>query len=247
MNISLFMAVNLGIAAILLFLLARFAWSMWFSTAFQPQEWIAAKKGGLISKRLSAFSRSYPDKVRFFAWWLQVERLKREKVPGAFAEVGVYKGASASVLHHMDPARPFHLFDTFEGFPQRDLAGEKGEAASYTTRHFADTHARHVIKNIRGNDNLILHKGYFPDTAGGAADERFALVNLDADLFGPTRAALDFFYPRLSPGGVIFVHDYNHKWDGVRRAVDEFAGVSGEVPFLLPDADSTVLFVKRKE
>jgi O-methyltransferase len=145
MNISLFMAVNLGIGTILLILLARFAWNMWFSAAFQPQEWLSAKKGGLISKRLSALSRSYPDKVRFFAWWLQVERLKREKVPGAFAEVGVYKGESARALHHMDPARPFHLFDTFEGFAKRDLAGEKGEAASYTTRHFADTHSQGIF------------------------------------------------------------------------------------------------------
>ena len=247
MNISLFMAVNLAIAAILLILLVRFFWNMWYSAVFQPQEWIAAKKRGAVGRRLRALSRTYPDKVRFFAWWLQAERLKRENVPGAFAEVGVYKGDSARVLHQMDPARPFHLFDTFEGFAKRDLADETGEAASYTTRHFADTHARHVLKKIRGNDNLVIHKGYFPDTAGEAAGVLFALVNLDADLYQPTRAALDFFYPRISPGGVIFVHDYNHRWEGIRRAVDEFAEQSGEVPFLLPDADSTVLFVKRKE
>lgn len=247
MNISLFTAVNFGVLIILLVLLARFAWNMWFSAAFQPQEWIAARKDGRVGRKLLALSRRYPDKVRFFTWWLQVERLKREQVPGSFAEVGVYKGESARVLHYMDQARLFHLFDTFGGFAERDLAMETGEAAVYTTRHFADTNARKVSEKIRGNDKLIIHQGYFPDTADAVSGEMFALVNLDADLGRPTRAALDYFYPRLSPGGVIFVHDYNRKWEGILKAVDDFAKESGEIPILLPDADSTAIFIKRKK
>ena len=53
-----------------------------------------------------------------------------------------------------------------------------------------------------GNLNLILHPGYFPDTAEKVSNEKFALVNLDADLYQPTKAALEFFYPRLSPGAL---------------------------------------------
>ena len=247
MGISFIMAVNLAVAGILLVLLIRFAWNMYFSAAFYPQAWISAKKSGTVTRRLSFLSRTYPDKVRFFAWWLQVERLKREKVPGAFAEVGVYKGESARVLHHMDPGRQLHLFDTFEGFTKRDLKVETGEAATYTSRHFADTHARDVLKKIDGNGNIIIHKGYFPDTAAETGDTAFALVNLDADLYQPTLAALEYFYPRLSRGGVIFVHDYNYKWEGICRAVDEFVAASDIVPVLLPDADSTVILVKNKK
>ena len=42
----------------------------------------------------------YPDKTRFYAWWLQNERLKTDKIPGAFAEVGVYKGKALRYFMH---------------------------------------------------------------------------------------------------------------------------------------------------
>jgi len=247
MNISPFMMINLLVGAILAILVLRFVWNMYFSTAYLPAEWQKARKSGTVGGRLASLARRYPDRVRFFAWWLQTERLKRERVPGAFAEVGVYKGESARVIHCMDPDREFHLFDSFEGFPGHDLAAETGEAAAYTTRHFADTHVRHVLKKIGGNGNIIIHKGHFPESARGLEETAFALVNIDADLYQPTRAALDFFFPRLSPGGVIFIHDHNHRWQGVMRAVDEFTAGTGEIPVLIPDADSTVVFVKRKK
>jgi hypothetical protein len=40
-------------------------------------------------------------------------------------------------------------------------------------------------------------------------------------LYESTRAALEFFYPRMSPGAMIVSHDYVIA-DGVRKAFDEF-------------------------
>ena len=245
MGTSIFQIVNPAVAVILAILLVRFAWTVWFSSAWLPAEWRDAARKGRLSPRLRRLSRTYPDKVRFYSWWMQVDRLRRDRIPGAFAEVGVYKGESAKVLHEMDPDRLFHLFDTFEGFDADDLSRETGEAASYTTRHFADTAIKDVLKRVGGNSNISLHPGYFPETAAVVAEEEFALVNLDADLYLPTLAALEFFYERLSPGGVIFVHDCNHKWEGIRKAVGEFSIATGEIPVLLPDADSTAVFIKR--
>jgi O-methyltransferase len=210
----------------------------------RPEEWKHACREGLIPPVLRKTERNFPDKIRFFAWWLQVERLKREKVPGSFAELGVYQGESARALHHMDPERRFHLFDTFTGFTGKDLSVETGEASTYTESNFADTYINKVKSRISGNDNLFFHPGYFPETAVAVEREAFALVNLDADLYNPTRTGLEFFYPRLSPGGVLFIHDCNHKWDGIRKAVGEFAGTIPEVPVFLPDKEGTVLIVK---
>src|SRR5258706_11429993 len=49
----------------------------------------------------------------------QLMELVREtaKVPGDLAEVGVYRGGSASLICSMKGDRRFHLFDTFEGLP----------------------------------------------------------------------------------------------------------------------------------
>jgi O-methyltransferase len=182
----------------------------------------------------------------FFNWWLQVERLKAWQVAGAFAELGVYKGESARIIHHMDPDRRFHLFDTFEGFRPDDLEAERGEAATYSTNNFADTSIPTVVRFIEGNRNILIHAGYFPGSASEVFHERFALVNIDADLYNPTRAGLEFFYPRLSPGGVILVHDYNFKWEGVIEAVNDFCKTIPENPSLLPDRECTVIIIRNK-
>ncbi len=246
MKIPVFQLINFGIILIVLVFLIRYTWDLFFGTGFSPVEWEHARKSHRIGRKLLKLEKNYQDKIRFFNWWLQVERLKKEDIPGDFAELGVYKGESACVLHHMDPERKFHLFDTFTGFPSRDLAHETGEAATYTPDRFADTQVNDVLRKISGNENIILHPGYFPDTADVVRNEKFALVNLDADLYQPTRAALDFFYPRLSPGGIIFIHDYNHKWEGIKKAVDEFVMTIPESLVFMPDLDGTCMIVKNK-
>ena len=70
------------------------------------------------------------------------------------------------------------------------------------------------------------------------------MVSLDADLYISTLAALKFFYPRLSPGGVIFIHDYNYKWEGIRKAVAEFTATIPETLVMMPDLDGSVMIVK---
>ncbi len=145
----------------------------------------------------------------------------------------------------MDNDRKFHLFDTFEGFTQTDLIGETGKAATYTTKNFADTSFEKVKKRLN-SDKFEFHQGYFPDTTTGLEKESFALVNMDADLYNPTKAGLEFFYPRLSLGGVIIIHDYNPDWPGIMQAVDEFAKTINLPIVPMPDQDSSVMIFKSR-
>jgi O-methyltransferase len=215
-----------------------------FHSANQPVAWKEAWSKKQLPGMLVRKERFYHDKVRFFTWWLQAERLKRENISGAYAELGVYKGDSARLIHLMDPTRKFYLFDTFEGFPEEDLYGETGKASTYTAQSFANTSISQVVKRIKGNHLIEIVPGYFPDSAQGMTNEVFALVNIDADLYKPTKAGLEFFYPRMSRGGVILVHDYNPKWPGVIRATDEFLLAVTETPILIPDRDGTLIIVK---
>jgi hypothetical protein len=137
--LNLFQIISSILVLAVLILLVRYAWGIFFDTNYRPVEWEKSRKQGLISKELIRMERNYPDKVRFFNWWFQVERLKKDGVPGDFAELGVYKGESAKIIHALDSSRKFHLYDTFEGFNDEDLRHETGEAATYTTRNFADT------------------------------------------------------------------------------------------------------------
>jgi O-methyltransferase len=111
---------------------------------------------------------------------------------------------------------------------------------------FADTGIDQVKSYIQGNDNLKYKPGVFPETTIGLENERFALVNIDADLYTPTIGALHFFYPRLISGGVIIVHDYNHNWDGIRKALDEFMPQIPESLVELPDWQGSAMIVKNR-
>jgi O-methyltransferase len=237
--------VSIIIIVVLVIIISRYIWGLYFRD-YVPKEWLHALRTGKLDPGLVRMKWGFPDKPRFYCWWFQVERLKREGIPGAFAELGVYRGDSARVLHRMDPMRTFHLFDTFMGFPPEDLPNENGKARAYTPRDFADTSPARVMKRISGNSNIVLHPGHFPETARAVENEVFALVNIDADLYLPTSAGLRFFYLRLSPGGVIFIHDYNHNWEGLMRAVDEFSATIPECFVQVPDIDSTVMLIRNK-
>lgn len=218
---------------------------MFFGETYEPPAWENARKEKRLSRELLKVARNYADKVRLYNFWLQLQRINRDEVIGDMAELGVYKGESARLLHLMAPNRTLHLFDTFEGFTGDDLKSETGVATTYSTKDFADTSVNKVLKNIGGNPEKIkIHSGYFPQSADGLSDRVYSVVNIDADLYNPTKAGLEYFYPRLSPGGVIIVHDYNDKWEGLMKAVDEFVKTIPEQLVLVPDLDSTAMIVK---
>jgi O-methyltransferase len=247
MHLPLFQLFNFSIILIVLIFLVKYVWDMFFGETYEPPAWEKARKDGHISRELLKLSRNYPDKVRLYNFWIQVQRLKQMDVKGDFAELGVYKGESARLIHLMDLSRVFHLFDTFEGFTNSDLKPETGKAATYSSNDFADTSINKVLKNIGGNtDKIKVHPGHFPDSAVMLPENNYALVNMDADLYNPTKAGLEYFYPRISPGGVIMIHDYNEKWEGLMKAVDEFAATIPEPLVVIPDLDSTVMILKNR-
>ena len=184
--------------------------------------------------------------MRLYTFWLQIERLREEKISGAFAEVGVYKGETARMIHAMDPSRRFHLFDTFEGFAQRDLEHEVPDIEKSNSVDFSDTSAEVATKFIDGNENVLIHKGHFPGSVENLGEEAFAFVHLDADLYKPTIAALRYFYPKLQAGGVIIVHDFYNTWGGVKKAVEEFVATIPENAMPVADWQGSVLIVKNR-
>ena len=103
-----------------------------------------------------------------------------------------------------------------------------------------------VRKYINGNENILFHKGPFPLTVEDLKEDQYAFVHLDADLYQPTLAALRYFYPKLSAGGVIIVHDYNHHWDGARKAVTEFMTEIPETLIEIADWQGSGLIVRNR-
>ncbi|MDD4274328.1 MAG: macrocin O-methyltransferase [Desulfobacter postgatei] len=179
------------------------------------------------------------DPVRYGTVDLAIEQIINDKVPGSLAECGVFEGSMSKFIHERIPDKAFFLFDTFQGFDERDSEG-------LSDTRFRNTSEQKVLNNIGNTQNIIIRKGFFPETSKGLEDEDFAFVMIDFDKYKPTLAALEFFYQRTNSGGFIFVHDYNSpesNW-ACSRALNEFLSDKTEKPILIPDSWGTALFRK---
>ena len=135
------------------------------------------------------------------------ERLDELGVAGAVAELGCYRGDLSWQLNVLMPHRRLHLFDTFRGLDALDLNEEHRHDPNPLALpgRFADARPEALLARMPVQEQVVLHQGWFPETAMEVEEERFSLVVVDAGLYAPTLAALKFFFPRLSQGGVMFI------------------------------------------
>jgi len=201
------------------------------------------KKGDI--KREIVSSCTY-DTVRRDLLILLLRSIVQNEVEGEIVELGVYRGETAKLIHHYCPDRILNLFDTFDGFDPRDIVSENNQIKnSESIKQFKDSSVETVLKHISPkNNNINIFKGYFPDTLTNTSQiKSLSFVHLDVDLYGPTKAGLNSFYPNLSSKGIILIHDYN-SWPGVRKAVDEFLSDKKEIAIPMPDKSGSAVIVK---
>jgi O-methyltransferase len=195
------------------------------------------------SKFLSGTDCNDGDLSRYYFLKLACDQLLKEQIIGDAAELGVWKGNTASILAEFVRriGSTAYLLDTFSGFSDYDRTGIDANKAM----KFADTSVDSVA-DLVGTDSVTFVKGYFPDTQDQIPnDARFAFVHIDCDLYKPFQAGLEFFYPRLVKGGFLVMHDYSSLyWEGVEKAVDEFFADRPEMVIPIPDQGGTAVIRK---
>jgi O-methyltransferase len=157
------------------------------------------------------------------------------RLPGAMAEVGVFQGASAKLLCEAKGESELHLFDTFGGLPQSSSA-DKG--VHREKQYLCSLES--VKEYLNGYKNVYFYPGLFPDSAQNLPERKFSFVHLDVDLYESTLAGLQYFFPRLIPGGVILSHDYSIL-AGVRKAFEDFLRDKPERPIQLPSTQCMLI------
>ena len=195
------------------------------------------------------------SRERIFSLEQAVRHVVRGGVEGAFVECGVWRGGSmmAAALTLIDEGpgrRELFLLDTFEGMPEpgADDVGVTGKPAHPTwKKRLVDGESqwcRAELDEVRANlastgyDEARMHflKGRVQDTLPDDAIGAIALLRLDTDWYDSTRCELEQLYPQLAPGGVLIVDDYG-RWQGCRKAVDEYFDNNG-ITMLLVRIDS---------
>jgi len=152
---------------------------------------------------------------------------------GDCAECGVFRGSSLLTLGlHLKQAgstKRIYGFDSFAGFDdavEYDLG--LGGAGDIEKHHggFSNTSLDYVRRRAHAlglGDIVLLRQGYFRDALPREPNRAYSFVHLDCDIYESYRDCLHYFYPRLTPGAVVLLDEYNDPpWPGCNKAVDEF-------------------------
>lgn len=221
-----------------------------------PQRYVAnieayLARGGAIrvANEVESFvqgsSNNATDLARFWMFCLTFDQIEKESLPGDIAEVGVYKGHTATLLARFArrTGRELFLFDTFEGFSSNELLGHENSKSDY----FKDA-SLDEVRSFVGEENVTFIKGHFPMSASELPkDRKFCLVHIDCDLYEPIRDSLEYFYSKVVEGGFLIIHDYASLWwPGAERAVDEFFANKQESVILIPDISGSAIVRKSK-
>lgn len=143
--------------------------------------------------------------------------LKTKDIDGDVLEMGCANGETSICLERIIqlemPHKKLHLYDSFQGLP---------EPSQYDGSHFKKGQMRCSKEDvIRRFDRIPeIHEGWF-DRQEYPDDISFAF--LDGDFYESILVSLQKVYPRLSPGGIITIHDYTKETlPGVRKACKDF-------------------------
>jgi hypothetical protein len=164
-----------------------------------------------IVRQAAPHSINHPDKLKLVATYL----LSVSDVPGDMADLGAYHGGVSYLMRHLEPHRYLYVVDTWEGNPHNDdlCHHKRGEWKA----------SMEACKHLVGNgDETYYLKGIFPKSVDWLYYRDFCFVYVDMDSYQSTKDAITFFWPRMSPGGIIMFDDW--KWDpcaGVEKAVTE--------------------------
>jgi O-methyltransferase len=142
-----------------------------------------------------------------------------DPLPGDTAECGVYQGASSWFIcdHFQGSGKAHHVFDSFEGLSEpAHLDGRYWQPGDLKT---VEARARATLADF----DVRFYQGWIPERFAEVEDRQFCFVHIDVDLYGPTKASLEFFYPRMVPGGIILCDDYGFATcPGAKKAMEEF-------------------------
>ena len=149
-----------------------------------------------------------------------------------FAECGCWRGHSsfliAKSIFESGKKINFHIFDSFEGLSTSTANdGNFHEIINQEKikieKQFASSE-EFLNKKVLNDFNFCkTYKGWIPSRFHEIDSKKFSFVHIDVDLYEPTIKSLEFFYPRLVPGGIIIFDDYNFNvWQGGKKAWDEY-------------------------
>jgi hypothetical protein len=186
--------------------------------------------------------------IRWKLWLLSHLALQRRSLPAGspanFAEFGVYRGGCAfTVLStaNLPRSQRYFLFDTFEGTPDGRLS--KQERRLGLSGEWTDTSVEAVTDLLAPWAGQVeIYPGDVFETLKTAETGELSFVHIDLNASAPTMAALEYAYPRMTPGAILVFDDYGSpRYDEQRLSIEEFFAGRPEDVLALPTGQAVVI------
>jgi O-methyltransferase len=157
-----------------------------------------------------------------------LDRTYDEEVPGDLVELGCHQGSTSLFLQrYLDTMNPFsgdrpkslHVYDAFKGLPAP--TEKDGEALARFVEGACFGTVEMFLANFlqAGLRPPFMHLGWFTEAT---YPDPISFAFFDSDRYQSTMDSFDKVWPRLSPGGVIVVHDVALPGCGSGQAVKDF-------------------------
>ena len=174
------------------------------------------------------------------------------RAAGDFVECGVNAGfVSSGIMQYLDwkrVAKQFYLIDTFNGpvltqYSSDEVReGRKSIAEEAVKRGAYVTDLERVRANCAEWPNTKMVQGTVPDVLPSTGIESVAFLHLDMNCAYPERAALEYFWERLSPGGMVLLDDYAYFGNRIQGdAMDQAALSLGANVLALPTGQGLIM------
>jgi O-methyltransferase len=178
-----------------------------------------------MSIKVAMYVRTFVNKILapsatgFRELLLMGEEILTNDVPGVVVECGCYRGGSTATLSAAcrKANRKLHVFDSFCGLPE-----PSAEDASHTVLSDSEIH-RYTKGAFAGSLDTVKSNvsrfgainacefwpGYFEDTLP-RFKEQVAVAFCDVDLVVSLKTCIQYLWPLMPDGAVLFTHEAHH-------------------------------------
>lgn len=179
--------------------------------------WLYDEKFLEVTKECAGIHNfEYDINANSFARMHILRQLAKDNNSANFAEAGIYAGMSVFYVAEFCN-KDFIAIDSFKGlskpgehdtdyFKEFDLAVDKSYAE----------------KTLAKYKNVKIYDGWIPEILNHLPELEYSYVNIDVDLYEPTKNSIEYFWNRLVRGGVMILDDFgSQKTLGAKKAALE--------------------------
>lgn len=163
----------------------------------------------------------------------QYELYKRvSTIPGHIVECGVFKGTSLirfATFRELfkNNSKKIIAFDTFGRFPKPKFSEDVKFRKKFNDgeESIKTTDLRKILKHKKIEKNIELIKGDIMKTLPKYLEKnprlKISILNLDVDLYEPSKLILNNLFSRISKGGILILDNYN-VYPGETKIANDF-------------------------